>query len=97
MNHMDTITIRRSTPADRAGIARLGTLDGRPAPDGETLLGFVDGELWAAVALDGGEALADPFRRTAELVDLLRLRAGLERRSSSRRSRGLVRPALAAR
>jgi hypothetical protein len=99
MNHKDTITIRRSTPADRAGIMRLGALDGRPAPAGEVLLGFVDGELHAAVPLAGGEALADPFRRTAELVDLLRLRASLERRiTPPRRGRGLrVRPAFAAR
>ena len=96
MNDMDTITIRRSTPADRAGIMRLGVLDGRPAPDGEMLLGFVEGELYAAVPLAGGEALADPFRRTAALVELLRLRAALEHRIPPRRGPGLrVRPALA--
>jgi hypothetical protein len=92
MNDTDTITIRRSTRADRAGIVRLGVLDDRPAPDGEMLLGFVDGELHAAVPLAGGEAIADPFRRTVELVRLLRLRAALERPGG----RG-ARPALAAR
>ena len=96
----DTITIRHSTGADRAGILRLASLDGRPAPAGETLLGFVDGELRAALALAGGDAVADPFHRTADLVDLLRLRAAGEGRRRPRRTgreRPLVRHALGAR
>jgi hypothetical protein len=36
------------------------------------VLGFVDDELQAAVALRTGDAVADPFRRTADLVELLR-------------------------
>jgi hypothetical protein len=73
----DTITIRRATEDDRPAILRLGELDDRPAPSAEALLAFVDGELRAALPLPGGDAIADPFHRTAELVDLLRLRAEL--------------------
>jgi hypothetical protein len=87
MNHTDAITIRHSTRWDRAALRRLAELDGRPAPAGEALLALVGGELRAAVPLAGGEALADPFHRTAELVDLLRVRAELERGSSARRGR----------
>jgi hypothetical protein len=62
------------------------------------LLAFVDGELRAAVALAGGDAVADPFRRADELVALLRFRAaGGDRRTPRRRERSLVRPALGAR
>jgi hypothetical protein len=77
---------------------RLAALDGRPAPAGEALLAFVDGELRAALSLAGGDAVADPFHRTAELVDLLRYRAaaGSRRRARSTR-RPLVQPALGAR
>jgi hypothetical protein len=71
----DTITIRRSTEDDRFAILRLGELDDRPAPTAESLLAFVGGELRAALPLAGGDAIADPFHRTAELVDLLRVRA----------------------
>lgn len=80
----DTITIRHSTGGDRARIARLGALDGHPAPASEMLLAFVGGELRAALPLAGGNALADPFHRTTYLVDLLRLRAAGEKRRAPR-------------
>jgi hypothetical protein len=69
------ITIRHSTIEDQFDLIRLAALDDRPPIGREALLGFVDGELKAAVALPGDEAIADPFSRTAELVELLRLRA----------------------
>jgi len=48
----------------------------REVPDeGETLLAFVDGALQAALGLDGDIAVADPFRPTDGIVQLLRLRA----------------------
>jgi hypothetical protein len=98
MKDRDTITIRHSTRFDRAALRRLAELDGRPAPAGEALLALVDGELRAALPLAGGEALADPFHRTAELVDLLRVRAEPDRGGASRRVRRLpYRPALAGR
>ena len=85
----DTITIRHSAGGDRAAIDRLGELDSRHAPAGEMLLAFVDGELRAALPLAGGDALADPFHPTADLVDLVRLWAAEERRRTPRRSRPL--------
>jgi hypothetical protein len=36
----------------------------------------VDGRLRAALPLDGGSPLADPFHRGSDLIELLRLRAG---------------------
>ena len=72
-------TIRHSHQADRAALARLAALDDRPAlAEEDALLGFVDGELRAALALGGGQAIADPFAHTAELVELLKLRAAQE-------------------
>ena len=86
----EPIIIRRSTDEDRLAIVELAGLDTRPAPRGEALLAFIGTELRAALPLDGGEPIADPFHRTAELARLLRLRAAqlveLERPS---RGRGL--------
>jgi hypothetical protein len=70
------ITIRSSTKADRAQIAQLAELDSHEAPAGDAMLAFVDDQLWAAVELDSGQAIADPFHPTAELIELLRMRAG---------------------
>lgn len=70
---MDEITIRAARREDAPAIARLAALDEAPVPHGTALLGFVDGELAAAKPLERGVTVADPFRRTAELVDLLDL------------------------
>jgi hypothetical protein len=72
----DAIIIRRSTEDDRAAMLALAALDSRPAPAGEALLAFAGRELRAALPLNGGAPVADPFHPTAEVVDLLRLRAG---------------------
>jgi hypothetical protein len=73
------ITIRPSTDRDLAALRRLAALDDRGTPHGDAMLAFVDGELRAALTLDGRKALADPFRRTAELVELLHVRVDQKR------------------
>jgi hypothetical protein len=72
----DTLTIRMASPADAAALDRLAQLDSAPrlAPV-PTLVAEVGGELRAALPLDGGRAIADPFRPTAELVAILGERA----------------------
>jgi hypothetical protein len=79
MNNL-SVTIRRASAADATSLARLAILDSASPPAVDALLAEVDGELWAAVELDGRAAIADPFRPSGELVDLLRYRAGLIRR-----------------
>jgi hypothetical protein len=69
------VTIREASFEDRDALRRLAERDSAPVPSGRLLLGEVDGELRAAVAVVGGDAIADPFHHTAELVDLLRVRA----------------------
>ena len=44
-------------------------------PQGDVLLAELDGRLVAALPLDGGRAVADPFTPTQEIVELLVLRA----------------------
>ena len=69
------VTMRVAGPADEAAVARLAALDSRPAPAGEIVVAEIGGELRAAVAIDSGDAIADPFRPTADVVALLRERA----------------------
>jgi hypothetical protein len=73
------ITIRSATDADAAAIRDLALLDGGSAPTGDALLAFVDGQLRAAVGRADGAAVADPFHLTADIVELVRARARLER------------------
>jgi len=71
----DQITLRRAADGDRRALARLADLDSTALPDDEFLLGEVAGVPWAAVGLATGLLVADPFRPTAEVAELLRLRA----------------------
>ena len=71
-NAAETVTIRMALPADAEALGRLAQLDSAPPPAPVPMLvAEVGGELRAALPLDGGPAIADPFRRTAELVALL--------------------------
>ena len=79
-----TLTIRPADPTDLAGLNRLAALDSASPPTGEVLVAEVGGELWAAVELDSGTAIADPFRPSGELVELLRVHARGEHRSARR-------------
>jgi hypothetical protein len=70
------VTLRLAADADGAALDRLAQLDSRPLPQGPHLLGERDGRVEAAISLATGELVADPFRRTAELCELLRCHAG---------------------
>lgn len=72
------VTIRPAFPDDAPALARLAALDSQRLPLGPLLLAEIDGEPWAAIALTSSpptRIIADPFRPTAALVDLLRRRA----------------------
>jgi hypothetical protein len=68
------IQIRLAGEDDWPALERLAQLDGARLPSGDVLLAVVDGTAAAALPLDGGRAIADPFRPTAALVALLELR-----------------------
>ena len=69
------LVIRPACAADRSGLERLGQLESTTVTGGGYVVAETDGELVAAVPVGGGEALADPFRPTRDVVSLLRLRA----------------------
>jgi hypothetical protein len=72
-----SIAIRRATAADRFVLERLAALDSAPAPSGEVLIAEVGDEAQAAIELESGATIADPFRPTVHLIELLSLRAAL--------------------
>jgi hypothetical protein len=88
-----TLTIRPADLADLAALDRLAALDSASPPTGPTLVAEVGGELWAALDVSTGTAIADPFRPSGELVELLKLRARGER--EERRSLARLLPRLA--
>lgn len=77
----EVVTLRPAGAADRAALERLAGRDTAPVPTGELLLAVVEGETRAAIAVSDGTVIADPFRHTAHLVELLRVRGTQLRRS----------------
>jgi hypothetical protein len=67
--------LRLCRVGDHDALADLAALSERVLPNGSFVLGFVDGRLAAALPIDGGPLLADPFVQTTHLRRLLELRA----------------------
>ena len=88
-----SLVLRPATSADTAELERLAALDSARPLDGDVMLAYAGGEVRAALSLDSGRAVADPFWPSADLVALLRAAAG--DRPRHRSLRRLVRPALA--
>ena len=70
-----TISIRAATTGDGPALARLAALDSAPVPFGPVLLAEVDGQPRAALSVRDQRVIGDPFARTADLVELLRVHA----------------------
>jgi hypothetical protein len=96
---MEMLTIRTAVPTDAPALARLAQLDSaRPPEQLPMLVAVADGELCAALPLNGGTAIANPFRRTAEIVAMLAARTQqLQAQTPSRRRWRPIRVSRAAR
>ena len=70
-----TVVIRAARGSDGPALRRLAELDSHDELTGDVLIAETDDELVAALSLETGERVADPFRRTADVVDLLQYRA----------------------
>jgi hypothetical protein len=66
--------IRQATDDDANTLTRLAALDGQRPLDGRALIGEIDGIPAAAVSIDDGRVVADPFQSTAHLVPVLIMR-----------------------
>ena len=81
-----SVLIRAARGSDGAELERLAQLDSAELPAGSLLVAEADGRIVAAIASSTGEAIADPFLPTADVVALLELRAAGAHASRSRRS-----------
>ncbi|MGI8864942.1 MAG: hypothetical protein ACR2JH_11210 [Solirubrobacteraceae bacterium] len=69
------VTLRYAAAADAPRLRALAEMDSARPPDGVVLLAEVDGRLRAALPIEGGPPISDPFHRGRELLELLQLRA----------------------
>jgi hypothetical protein len=69
------LTIRHANANDFPALERLAELDSHRIPSGELFVGEVDGRLLAALSIDTGSVIADPFEHTAAIVDVLRVQS----------------------
>jgi len=78
VTHIDTpeITIRAARAEDLSEVARVAGRDTGDLPAAPVLVAKVGSNVRAAISLADGTVVADPFHRTAELVQMLRIRAG---------------------
>ncbi|MEA2155318.1 MAG: hypothetical protein QOE11_1458 [Solirubrobacteraceae bacterium] len=70
----DVVVIRPAHDADIAPLHDLAELDSAAPLEGPVLVAVVEGHVWAAMGLNGGRVIADPFRPSAGAVELLHLR-----------------------
>jgi hypothetical protein len=74
-----TVVIRAARGSDGDSLRRLAALDSARVPAGDVLVAEAEGAVVAAHSPSTGATIADPFRRTAEVVQLLELRGAMLR------------------
>jgi hypothetical protein len=72
---MTPVLVRPARPVDADALTVLASLDSAAPLTGDVLLAISGGEVAAAMSLDTGAVVADPFVPTAHLVELLRTAA----------------------
>jgi hypothetical protein len=83
-----TVVIRAARGSDGGALDDLARLDSQRPLGGDVLVAEQNGVLVAAVA--GDRVIADPFRPSADVVELLRVRAGRTRAARGNRARALI-------
>jgi hypothetical protein len=72
---LNEMVLRADRPTDDAALRRLAALDSVRPLRGRAVLAEIAGRPVAAIGLEDGRVVADPFEHTAEIVELLRVRA----------------------
>jgi hypothetical protein len=70
-----TVVIRAARGSDGVALENLARMDSQRPLTGDVVLAEQDGTVVAAIS--GDRAIADPFRPTADIVELLQARAEL--------------------
>jgi hypothetical protein len=89
------LVLRPATTADTTALERLAALDSARPLEGDVMLAYAGGDVRAAVSVQTGRAVADPFYPSLELVQLLRAATGARTRRSRRVTARVARAALA--
>ena len=79
------VVIRTADAGDVLALINLSDLDSQPVPAGKVLVAEVNGEIRAALSVESGRVIADPFVPTTNVRALLRLRADQLQSVPSRR------------
>ena len=72
---MTPVLVRPARSVDTDALRVLAALDSAAPLSGDVLLAVSGGDIAAAISVDSGAVIADPFQPTANLVDLLRTAA----------------------
>ena len=75
INMLNELVLRADRPHDEQALRQLALLDSVRPIKGRALLAEVDGRAVAAIGIDDGKVVADPFEHTAEVVEILKVRA----------------------
>ena len=78
---MSDLTLRVCVEADHPVLQQLAERDSAVVPAGRLLAAEAGGRMLAAISLETGALIADPFLATGDAVDLLRRRAMQLRRA----------------
>jgi len=96
MTTSPSVLIRAARGSDGPALEALAALDSATVPAGSLLVAEADGVLVAALSERTGERIADPFRPTRDVIELLELR-GARGHVGRTRARRTLRPAFRAR
>jgi len=87
-SQLHEMVLRADRPTDESTLRRLAALDSKRPLRNRALVAEVDGRAVAAIDLQDGRVVADPFTQTAEVVELLKVRADrMQPESAERRGR----------
>ena len=84
-SHLTThteVTIRHAEIVDAPALRRLAQLDSQSPITGPSVIVEVDREPWAAVELDTGRVIADPFRPSSHVAQAAQAHAAGLRRTA---------------
>ena len=87
--------VRFAHPDDAGTLRRLAELDDAPELAGEILVATIDADVVAALSLDDGRVVANPFVLTSDAVELLQGSATALTGRRRRRWRSVLRPRFA--
>ncbi|HEY1237607.1 MAG TPA: hypothetical protein VGE91_04670 [Solirubrobacterales bacterium] len=78
---MSDLTLRICGEVDHSELQRVAERDSTVVPGGRLLAAEASGRILAAISIETGAVIADPFHRTGDAVALLRARATQLRRA----------------